>query len=177
MGGDTRGIQTRRFRILKTVLRRWAIGLTGTSRPLVMVRHEVLLTLLSCVRAVAVPAIGPVRFYRPTHWLKMHTVSAQGLSMSPSVRLPPSTIFLWSRPAKGKRDRVEHPIQQVIRIVCVSSGAKGAHALHGRLLGLVVLSRPEGIVEANGKKDLLEGNQERRYPNREIFARYFVGSF
>ena len=41
----------------------------------------------------------------------------------------------------------------------------------------MVLSGPEGIMKPNAEKDLLEGDEERRDSNREIFAGHFVSSF
>lgn len=41
----------------------------------------------------------------------------------------------------------------------------------------MVLSGPEGKMKPNAEKDLLEGDQERRNPDREVLAGHSMSSF
>ena len=70
-----------------------------------------------------------------------------------------------------------HSVEEIERVKGVSRSAKSAHAHGGGFFRLVILSRPEGIVEADAEDDLLKGNEHRGNPVSEVFSGHSVGSF
>ena len=73
----------------------------------------------------------------------MHIVLLKTPAIFPFLLLPPLAAFLRPDPTNGKRDSMDHSIEEIVRVGRMSSSAKGANALRGGLFGLMVLSRPE----------------------------------
>jgi hypothetical protein len=88
----------------------------------------------------------------------MHIILLGNLCISSAALLAPFAVRLRPNSTCGEHDRMYHSVEEIIGIVRVSSRAQDTHALRGRLFRFVVLSRPERIVEANGKQDLFKGN-------------------
>ena len=72
---------------------------------------------------------------------------------------------------------MDNSVEDIVRVKRVSRSAKGPHAHRRGFFRLVVLLRPEGIVEADAEDDLLNGNEQRGNAIGEVFSGHFVASF
>ena len=129
----------------------------------------------SLISLVAVPTISPSRTCHATQRLQVRIVSLKNPPIASLLLIAP--LAPWPDSAEDERDSVDHSVQEIIGVEGVGSSAKGANAFCRGPFGLVILPRPEGVMEEDGEKYLLKGHEERGDSIGEILAGHFVGSF
>jgi hypothetical protein len=126
--------------------------------------------------------LGPARGRKGLEVLVLHleprTIMSLGTTAlapsTPSISAISSTTSekLWKH-----KNGLCHAREEIEGLERVGSGKEGvqAAARAHRARRLVVLATAEGEVEECGEEDLLDGDQQRRDPNREVFAGDFFG--